>query len=126
MKKGLIAALLACAALLPAGAHAHGDEHAHEPQHGGQVTEAADLDFELVARPDVISLYIRDHGQPARLAGVSGKLTMLAGGNRSEVSLATLEDRLEARGAFDLAGARVVATVKMSDGKTANVRFKLP
>ena len=49
----------------PLPAHAHGDEHSHTPHHGGVVTEVGDMDYELVAQPERITLHLRDHGKPA-------------------------------------------------------------
>lgn len=51
--------------------HCHND--GHTPLHGGVVVEAADTDFELVAKPDLITIYVRDHGKPAGTHGGSGK-----------------------------------------------------
>jgi hypothetical protein len=45
-----------------AGGHDHG--HEHKPLHGGVVSEVKDMDYELVAKPDLIQLYLRDHGKP--------------------------------------------------------------
>ncbi len=33
--------------------------------HGGDVAEVRDMDYELVAKPAVVQLYLRDHGKPA-------------------------------------------------------------
>ena len=76
-----IQSLLAAAVILCAGAsRAGGDhDHAHEhkPLHGGVVVEANDMDFELVAKPGLITLHVRDHGKALKLTGASGKLTLL-------------------------------------------------
>ena len=75
-------AALALAAVATTAAHAAGDHgagHDHKPQHGGIVAEANDMDYELVAKPDTITLHLRDHGKPAKTEGVSAKLTLLNG-----------------------------------------------
>ena len=67
-------AALALAALATTAAHAAGDHgagHDHQPQHGGIVAEANDMDYELVAKPDTLTLYLRDHGKPAKTEGVA-------------------------------------------------------
>ena len=35
--------------------------------------------YGLVAKPDTLTLYLRDHGKPARTEGVGAKLTLLNG-----------------------------------------------
>lgn len=106
-----------------AGDHAHG--HEHKPLHGGIVVEANDMDYELVAKPDVITLHLRDHGKPAKTEGVSAKLTLLNGTEKSEAMLvSTGEGKLEGKGAFKVAaGTKVVALVALPGKKAANVRF---
>lgn len=97
----------------------------HKPQHGGIVAEANDMDYELVAKPDTITLHLRDHGKPAKTEGVSAKLTLLNGTEKSEAVLAPAgEGKLEAKGAFKVApGTKVVALVTLPGKKAANVRF---
>jgi hypothetical protein len=115
-------------ALAAAGslAQPHKDNHDHKPLHDGVVVEASDMDFELVAKPDSIALYVRDHGKPADIKGASGKLTLLVGSTKTEATLAPAGDRLEAKGNFGVAaGTKVVATVQLAGRKPANVRFAL-
>lgn len=125
--QSLIAATLI---LLSGASRAGGDhDHAHEhkPLHGGVVVEANDMDFELVAKPGLITLHVRDHGKALKLTGASGKLTLLTGKDQSEAPLAVAgEDRLEAKGSFKLeAGTRVVASITLPGKKASNVRFTL-
>ena len=105
---------------------AHGDEHAHTPLHGGVVTEVKDMDYELVAKPGVVQLYLRDHGKPADVTKASAKLTLLAGTDKQDVELKPAGDRLEATGSFKTAaGTKAVVVVRM-DGKPASTaRFTL-
>ncbi|MDA8456089.1 hypothetical protein M4R22_15070 [Acidovorax sp. GBBC 3334] len=116
-------ALLASAPARAAGEHAHG--HAHQPLHGGTVAEVKDMDYELVAKADVLQLYLRDHGKPVDVAQASAKVTLLAGADKQDVALAPAGDRLEARGAFKLApGTKALVQVSRG-GKVATVRFDL-
>ena len=103
----------------------HGKGHEHQPLHGGIVVEAHDMDYELVARPDRLTLHLRDHGKPAKTEGVSAKLTLLNGTEKSEAVLTPAgEGKLEAKGAFKVApGTKVVALVTLPGKKAANVRF---
>ncbi|TDP61323.1 hypothetical protein [Roseateles toxinivorans] len=120
--------LIAAALLALAGSGFAADEHGHEPKplHGGVVAEAAHLELELVARADVIALLVRDHGKPVGLQGASARLTLLSGTEKSELQLAPAGERLEARGAFELApGSKAVATVMLPGKKAIQVRFAL-
>ena len=81
----LVTSTLCAASLLAAPAvFAHGDG---KPQHGGIVRTASDLSFELVAAADGATLYVIDHGKDYDTAGVSGKLTVLNGADKSEADL---------------------------------------
>ena len=116
-------ALAVSGAAFAAGDHAHGDDH--KPMHGGIVAATHDMDYELVARPDVITLHLRDHGKPASSQGVTAKLTLLSGTEKSEAVLVPAGDgKLEAKGAFKVGpGTKVVALVTLPGKKPANVRF---
>lgn len=105
---------------------AHSDEHAHTPLHGGVVTEVKDMDYELVAKPGVVQLYLRDHGKPADVAKASAKLTLLAGTDKQDVELKPAGDRLEATGSFKTAAGTKAVVVVRIDGKPASTaRFTL-
>lgn len=118
-------ALAISGAAWAAGDHAHA--HDHQPLHGGVVVEAGDIDFELVARADAITLHVRDHGKPASTRGATARLTLLTGSEKTEATLAPAGDnRLEARGSFKVvSGSKVVATVALAGRKPLNVRFAL-
>lgn len=110
-------------AAFAAGGHDHA--HEHTALHGGVVAEAKDIDFELVAKPDRLSLYVRDHGKPVDVAKASAKLTLLAGGAKQEIALNPNGDRLEATGQFKVTGAKAVALVTLPSKSAVTVRFVL-
>ena len=114
-------ALALCGPAFAAGNHAH----EHKPLHGGIVTEVADIDYELVAQPDTLTLHLRDHGKPLALDGASAKLTLLNGSEKTEATLSPAgEGKLQAKGSFKIApGTKVVALVTVPGKKAANVRF---
>ena len=114
-------ALALCGPAFAAGNHAH----EHQPLHGGIVTEVADIDYELVAQPDTLTLHLRDHGKPLALDGASAKLTLLNGSEKTEATLSPAGDgQLQAKGSFKVApGTKVVALVTVPGKKAANVRF---
>jgi hypothetical protein len=121
----LIAAVAAAIAVLLAGpAHADG-KHDHNPRHGGVVAEGRDMDYELVAKPTVVQLHLRGHGQKVDVAKASAKLTLLTGTEKQEVELKPAGDKLEAHGSYKLApGTKAVAVVTVG-GKPATARFVL-
>lgn len=122
MKK-LSMMLGAALAALSLGAAAHGDA---KPLHGGVVQVVSDVAYELVAQPNGAALYVVDHGKPVDVARMSGKLTVLAGAQKTEAELKSAGgNKLEATNVVVGSGAKVVASLKGGDGKTASVRFSL-
>jgi hypothetical protein len=106
---------------------ARNDQHDdHTPQHGGLVVPGKAADFELVAKPDVLQLYLRDHGKPMDVANASAKVTLLAGAEKQEVELKPAGDKLEAKGSFKVAaGTKLVAVVTRSGKTLGTARFTL-
>lgn len=121
MNKNLMAMLaVALAALSFTAAQAHGDA---KPKHGGIVQTANDVSFELVGLADGAAIYIEDHDKPVATAGVSGKLTVLSGTDKSEAELKPAGDKLEAKGIKLAPGSKVVASVTTANKKTVSLRF---
>ena len=123
-------ALLASIALALAGsafaAGEHNHAHEHKPLHGGLVVEVKDMDYELVAKPTVIQLHLRDHGKPTDVAKASAKLTLLSGAEKQEVELKPAGDKREATGTFKVGpGTKVVALVTIAGKPAGTVRFAL-
>jgi len=116
--KTLAAALWLAAA--SAAALAHGDIDA---KHGGITKMQNDLGFELVPQPDGASIYIEDHGKPVPVAGMSGRLTVLNGTQKTEADLVPAGDRLEAKKVKVGQGSKVVAAIRTADQKAITVRF---
>jgi hypothetical protein len=121
--------LLTATALAFASTAFAADEHSHspKPRHGGIVTEASDIEFELVAEADTITVYVRDHGKALATQGATGKLTVLTGADKAEGALAPAGDnKLEAKGSFKVgSGSKLVATVNLQGRKPINVRFAM-
>lgn len=118
-----VLALAAGGATFAADNHDHG--HDHKPLHGGLVVEVKDMDYELVAKPDLLQLHLRDHGKAVDVSKFAAKLTLLSGTEKQEVELKPAGDKLEAKGNFKVAtGTKVVAVVLMV-GKSSTARFVL-
>ncbi|MFO0450170.1 MAG: hypothetical protein ACK52I_16170 [Pseudomonadota bacterium] len=118
-----IALALASSAFAAGGKHDHA--HEHKPMHGGVVVEVKDIDYELVAKPTVIQLHLRDHGKAADVSKATAKVTLLTGTEKQVVDLKPAGDRLEATGSFKVGpGTKAVAVVTVA-GKLATVRFAM-
>lgn len=121
MKKLITLVAMTLAVALSGTALAHGEK----PKHGGIVSTANDLSFELVNNEGKTTLYVTDHGKPLNTAGVTGKLTVLNGKEKTEVPLEAAGDNtLAAKGDVKLSkGAKTVAALTFPDKKNVNVRF---
>lgn len=118
--------IIASLILLAVGtAFASGNHDDHKPMHDGVVVGGKAMDYELVAKPDVLQLYLSDHGKAMDSSKATAKLTLLVGADKQEVELKPVGDRLEAKGIFKVAaGTKVVAVVVMA-GKSSTARFVL-
>lgn len=128
-------ALLACLSAPTLAAedhkgHDHGDKkgaaHAHDSKarHGGAVAVVKDVNYELVAKPDGLTLYVTDHGKAVDLKGATAKVMLLTAAEKSETTLAPAGDKFEATGTFKVpAGTKAVATVTMPNMPAATAKF---
>lgn len=115
--------LMASGVVFAADKHDHG--HEDKPLYGGLVTEVKDVDYELVAKYDVLQLYVRNHGKPVDVSKATAKITLLSGSDKQEIDLKPSGDKLEAKGSFKVApGTKVVAQVNLAS-KTTTARFVL-
>lgn len=106
-----------------------GKAHAHEAkaQYGGVVSVVNDMNYELVAKPEVITLYVSDHGKPVNVSNASASLTLLSGTEKTDATLSPAGgNKLESKGAFKVAsGTKAVAVVKRTNQAPATARFTL-
>ena len=130
--------LLACF-ISPASAaddhkgHAHngnpGAAHAHEAtaRYGGVVSVIKDINYELVAKPDSLTLYVTDHEQPVDVRNASATLRLLSAAGKTEAQLLPAGDNLlRASGAFKVQpGTKAVAVVRLGGKPAQEVRFVL-
>ena len=74
--------LIVALTLAVTGAAFAAEDHAHavKPQQGGVVVMVKDIEHELVAKPDGLQLYLRDHGKPVDVSQSRAKLTLLSTG----------------------------------------------
>ena len=102
------------------------DDH-HKPKFGGIVAEGKAFDAELVAKPDVLTVYVSDHGKPMSTKGARGKITLLSGTDKTEADLVPAgANQLEARGKFNVAAGTKALVAITPEGKTAStLRFTI-
>lgn len=98
----------------------------HTAKHGGIFVETKALDFEVVAKPDLMQVYVSDHGKPVKLDGAKGKVTLLNGTEKTEVDLSPAGDKMEAKGSFKVVkGTKGIATVSLAGKSAAAARFEV-
>ena len=120
MKKAIAALMLGAVVGCVNPAFAHGEK----PRHGGTVQSVGDVSFELVAQGDTATIYVEDHGKPVSTSGMSGKLTVLNGKDRSEAELKPAGgNKLAAGGLKIMKGTKAVASLTTAAKKTITVRF---
>lgn len=102
----------------------HGDPVA---KRGGILQVIDELDFELVVKDDVIDLYTFDDEEPVPSEQMSGTLTIVSDSDKSKVTLEPAGiNRLRAKDVTASSGSRVIAIVKMPNGKSLAIQFAIP
>lgn len=121
------ASLFLLTALLSAPLLAAEHGHSHGPRYAGVAREVGEVTFELVAKPDVMTLYVSDHGKPLSMRDAAAEATIYAGNERTTVKLAPVgESTLEAKGSFKTGvGVRVAVTVMRPKQKDLRLTFNL-
>ena len=101
--------------------------HSHGPRHGGVAREVGEVTYELVAKPDVMTLYVSDHGKPVPMGDATAEATIYVGNERTTVKLAPVgENTLKAKGSFRTGvGVRVAVTVMRPKQKDLRLIFNL-
>lgn len=116
--------LILAASLVISGAAMAAGEYDTSPKYGGVVVEAKHVDYEIVAKPEMIQIYLSDHGKQMKVAGAKARVTLLNGSEKSEVDLVPVGDKLEAKGAFKVAkGTKGIALVTLAGKSAVSVRF---
>jgi hypothetical protein len=87
----------------------------------------ANIAYELVAKPDTLTLYVSDHGKPVPTPGATAKAVIYAGSEKTAVKLEPAGDnRLSVKGAFKIGvGVRVIVTTTLPGKAPAKVTFNL-
>jgi len=122
-----LCAAAALAAALNAAPVFAGAGHDHGPKYGGVVREVRNVAYELVAKPDSLTLYVSDHGKPIATQGAQAEAVIYAGNDKTPVKLEPAGDnRLVAKGTFKVGvGVRVVLTTTLPGKPPAKATFNL-
>lgn len=100
--------------------------HSKGPLEGGIVAVTKDADYELVAKPDALYLYVREHVTPFDISGIEARVTLSPGKAGQVVDMRPGPGRFEATGDFRVGrGTRVVAVVTRLGKPSTTVRFVL-
>lgn len=100
--------------------------HSKAPLEGGIVAETKDADYELVAKPDALYLYVREHVRRSDTFGIEAWVTLSPGKSGQVVDMRPGPSRFEATGDFRVGrGTRVVAVVTRLGKPATTVRFVL-
>ena len=101
-------------------------DHGHAPKNGGIVVETKAGDFEIVAKPDLLQIFISDHGKPVSLEGAKAKVTLLNGAEKSEAELLPAGNKMEVKGSFKVAkGTKGIAVLTLAGKPPATARFEV-
>jgi len=115
--------LATCLALAAPAVMADGKDD-HKPKFGGILVQTKAADLEIVAKPELIQIYLKDHDKLMKLDGVKAKVTLLNGTEKSEVELLPAGDKLEAKGAFKVSqGTKGIAAVTLAGKPLTTARF---
>lgn len=96
------------------------------PKHGGRMVEAEGSRLELVVTGDKVDLYMTDHGgNPLAVAGASGKVLFLTGGQKVEVLLQAAGSNL-LTGTAKISDGEKIAAVMTVEGLPKRITARLP
>lgn len=125
--KSILLSLAAASTLLAATPALAGAGHDHGPKYGGVVRELHHVAYELVAKPDSLTLYVSNHDKPVSTQGATAEAVIYAGNGKTTVKLEPAGDnRLAAKGSFKVGvGVRVVLTVSLPGKAKAKATFAL-
>ncbi len=123
---GLALVVFAALSALTAGPVLASGDHGHAPKNGGIVVDTKAGDFEIVAKPDLLQIFISDHGKPVQLEGAKAKITLLNGAEKSEAELLPAGNKMEAKGSFKVAkGTKGIAVLTLVGKPPATARFEV-
>jgi hypothetical protein len=125
VQKIALAILLATCVPLSATAHESHDK----PSFGGIVTDAKELQLELVLKTNTVALHISDHGKPIDLKGATARITLLSGAEKTEINLLATVGKFEGKATNGnlptQKGVKAVAVVTLAGKAPLTARFEV-
>jgi hypothetical protein len=120
-------AFFLCAGLLAAQPALAGAGHDHGPKYGGIVREMHGMTYELVAKPDSLTVYVSDHDKPIPTQGAQAEAVIYANNGKTLLKLQPAgNNRLEAKGSFKVGvGVRIALSVTLPGQSPANATYGL-
>lgn len=114
--------------ILSQGAFAHSDEYldTQTAPHGGQLRMAGMQHYELVVKPNEVTVYLSDHaGTKIPSNAAAGTATVLSGKDKASVKLQPAGDNvLKGAGKFGLApDMKVVVSITLPGQSAEQARF---
>jgi hypothetical protein len=129
MRSTILAVLAALALALPGTAIAQ-HKHSHSPgetgKHGGQLSESGAYHVELVAKGDVVEVYVADlDDKPIAVSGFKGLAILSAGGKSQRITLEAGDGgKMTGKAAVSLpTKPKGVVQFTPPGGKTVSVKF---
>jgi hypothetical protein len=123
---GIAKTIFITASLIFATGFAHqAIAHGEKAKHGGLIQEVNNKQYELLATPTQITIYVEDHGKKVDAKGATAKVTFLNGAEKSEAVLTpTIENQLVATGTFNVkSGTKAVAVVTLAGKAATSIRY---
>jgi hypothetical protein len=114
--------------LMLAGSALAAEEQAQaEVRHGGVTTMLKNRDYELVAKPGILTVYVYQDEKPASTKGATGSIILSRGEDKTTTTLEpTGTNALEAKGSFKIgAGTHALGTITLAGRKPQEVTWTL-
>jgi hypothetical protein len=90
--------------------------------HGGIVAEAGHAQFEIVGKDGMLTVHVSKHGAPVATSGAAGKLRVLSGASKREITLQPAGDnKLQGQGSL-AAGDKLLLDVTWPGQKPLQAR----
>lgn len=100
---------------------AHGDL---KPAHGGQIIEGKTMTVELLAQPELVTVYLSEHENVVDTKNASGEVILLNGGRKQVITLSPSGDNsLKGEGVTLEKNAKAIVKIKVPELGDEQVRF---
>ena len=106
---------------LSAAVLAHGDL---KPTHGGQIIEGKKMTVELLAQPELVTVYLSEHEKLVDTKNATGEVILLNGGRKQVIALSPAGDNtLKGDGVTLEKNAKAIVKINVPELGNEQVRF---